>query len=153
MECLWSVLPEVEDHVWIGEVGGWVPLLTVKEIWELDWIIDEEDWGVVSNHIIVAFLGVELDGKATWISNSVSCTSLTGNGGESKEEWSLLANLIQEGGLGEFCHILGDFEDTMSTGSLSMHNTLWNSLPIEMGKFINKSKVLKDNWSLGASGH
>jgi len=77
MESLWSVLPEVEDHIWVSQVGGWVPLLGMEEVWELYWVIDEENRGVISNHIIVTLLGVEFDGEAPWISNSVWSTSLT----------------------------------------------------------------------------
>ena len=72
MKSLWGVLPEIKDHVWIGEVGGWVSFLTVEEIWELDGVIDEEDWSVVSNHIIISFLSIELDGKSSWVCDSIS---------------------------------------------------------------------------------
>lgn len=153
MKGLWGVLPEVEDHVWIGEVGGWVPLLTMKEVWELYWVIDEEDWSIVANHIVVALLCVELNGEATWISHSISSTSLTSDSGESKEKWGLLANLVQEFSLGEHGDILSYLKDTMCTRSLGVHNTLWDSLSIEVSKLINKGEVLQDNWSLGSSGH
>ena len=115
MKGLWGVLPEVEDHVWIGEVGGWVPLLTMKDVWELDWVIDEEDWSIVAYHIVVALLCVELNGEATWISHSISSTSLTSDSGESKEKWGLLANLFQEGSLGKLGDIFGDLVDFPST--------------------------------------
>jgi hypothetical protein len=36
-------------------------LLSVDKVGELDGITDEEDGGVVSNHIVVSFLSVELD--------------------------------------------------------------------------------------------
>jgi len=112
---LWSVLPEIEDHVWISQVGGWVSLLGVEEVWELDWVVDEEHWGVVSNHVVVTLFGVEFDGEASWVSDGISGTSLTSNGGESKEKWGLLADLVQESGSGELGNIIGDLEDSMST--------------------------------------
>ena len=37
----------------------------------------EEDGGVISNQVPVSLLGVELDGKATRITNSVSTARLT----------------------------------------------------------------------------
>merc|ERR1719443_1687586 len=103
MKSFWAVLPEIEDHIRVSQVGGWVSLLTMKKIWELDWVIDEEDWSVVSNHIVVALLSVEFDCKSTWVSHGISSTSLTSNSRESEEQWSLLANFVQESGLGEFC--------------------------------------------------
>lgn len=80
MLSLWSMLPEVENLVSIGKVGGWVSLLGMKEIWELNWIVNEENWSVVSNHVVVALLGVELNGEASWVSDSVWLTSLTSDG-------------------------------------------------------------------------
>ena len=79
VQGLWSMLPEVEDHVWIGQVGGGVSLLTVEEVWELNWIVNKEHWGVVANHVVIAFLGVELNSKATRITDSIGSASLTGN--------------------------------------------------------------------------
>ena len=79
MHGLWSVLPEIEDHVWIGQVGGWVSLLGMEEIWELNWIIDEENRGVVSNHIVVTFFGVMLDSESSWISDGISSSSFSSN--------------------------------------------------------------------------
>jgi hypothetical protein len=49
----------------------------MEEIGEFDWIIDEEHRSVVANHIIISLLGVELDGKSTRVSDSISGTSLT----------------------------------------------------------------------------
>ena len=147
------MLPEVENHVWVSQVGGWVSLLGVDEIWEFHWVVDEEDWGVVSNHIVVTLLGVELNGKTSWVSNSIWGTSLTSNSGESQEAWGLLTNFVKELGLGELGDILGDFHDTVSSSSLSMDNSLWDSFSIEMSEFIDEVEVLKENWSLWASGH
>jgi hypothetical protein len=79
MESLWGVLPEIEDHVGIVEVSGWVSLLGMEEIWELNWIIDEENWSVVSNHIIVTFFGVEFHGESSWISDGISRSSFSSN--------------------------------------------------------------------------
>lgn len=153
MKSLWGVLPEVENHIWISQVGCWVSLLAVNEIWELHGIINEEDWGVVSDHVVVALLSIELNSKATWVSHGIWSTSLTGHSGESQEERGLLADLIQEGSLGELSDILGDLENTVSTGSLGMDHTLWNSLPVEVGDLVDQVEVLKHDWSLGSRSH
>lgn len=54
-------------------VGFW--LRSVNHIWELYGILNKEDWNVVSNEIPVTFLGVELDGESTNISNGIGGTS------------------------------------------------------------------------------
>ena len=125
----------------------------MKEIWELNRIVNEKHWCIVSNHIVVALFSIEFDGKSSWVSNGIWSTSLTSDGGESKEEWCLLANFVKEAGLGEWGHIVSDFEDTMGCGSLSMHNTLWNSLSIEMGELVDECKVLQEDGSPGTSSH
>ena len=67
---------EVPEHVRILQMSAWIALLRVNEAWEEDWIADEEDWCVVSNQVPDAILGVVLDGKATWITDSVGTTRL-----------------------------------------------------------------------------
>jgi hypothetical protein len=99
MKSFWGVLPEIEDHIWVSQVCGWVSLLGVEEIWELDWVVDEENRGVVSNHIVVTLLSVMLDGKTTWVTITIISTTLTCDSGEAKEDWSLFTNGVQEFGL------------------------------------------------------
>lgn len=96
MESLWGVRPEVEGRVWILQVVDWVSLLGVDEVWELDWVLDEENWGVVADHIVVTLLGVMLDGKTTWVTVAIVSTTLSSHSGETEENWGLLANLVQE---------------------------------------------------------
>ena len=68
----------------------------MNEIWELDWISDEEYGCVVSNHIVISFFGIELDGPSSWISVAVISSTLSGDSRETKEAWSSLTNTIQE---------------------------------------------------------
>ena len=86
-------------------------LLGVNEVWELDRILDEEDWGIVTDHIVVSFLRVELDGESSWISVAVVSTALTGDSGEAEEAWSLLADLVKEVSLCETKREVKLFED------------------------------------------
>lgn len=74
------VTPEVEGHVWILDSRLWMALLRVNEVWELDWVLDEEDRRVVADHVVVAFFGVELDCKSTRITVTVVSTPFTCNG-------------------------------------------------------------------------
>lgn len=45
----------------------WVPLLSVNKGGEEDGVTNKEDRSVVANQIPIAFLCVELYGKASWI--------------------------------------------------------------------------------------
>ena len=96
MESLWGEGPEVPGILGGLVTGLWVSFLGMEEVRELDWISDEEDWSVVADHIVVSLLGVELDGKSSWISLAVVSTTLASNGGEAEEAWSSLTNSIKE---------------------------------------------------------
>lgn len=72
----------------------------MNEIWELDWVLNEEYWCVVTDHIVVALFGVMLYSKSTWITVTIVGSTLTSNSGEAEEDWGLFADLVQELGLG-----------------------------------------------------
>lgn len=76
-------------------------LLGVDEVRELNRILDEEHRSVVANHVVVALLGVELNRESSGVTVAIVGTALASNGGESQEDWGLLADLIEEGGLCE----------------------------------------------------
>jgi|LakMenE18May11ns_1017448.scaffolds.fasta_scaffold9375487_1 hypothetical protein len=79
MLCFWCISPEIESSVWILDSGLGMSLLGVNKVNKLDWIFDEEDWSIVSDHIVVAFLGVELNCETTWVTIAVICTSFSCN--------------------------------------------------------------------------
>jgi hypothetical protein len=72
-----GVGPEVPSHVGILEAGLRVSLLGVNEVGELDGVLDEENWSVVSNHIVVALFSIELNGESTRISLCISRAKLS----------------------------------------------------------------------------
>jgi len=80
VKSLGRVGPEVEGGVGVLQVVNWVALLGVDEIGELDGVLNKEDWGVIADHVVVAFFSVMLDGEATWVTVAVICTALTSNG-------------------------------------------------------------------------
>jgi hypothetical protein len=127
-------------------------LLAMEEVWELHGVLDEEDWGVVANHVVVSFFGVELDGESTRISVAIVGSTLSSNGGESEEDWSSLANLAEEGSLGEAGDIFSDLQETTSASSLGMDDSLWDSLSCEVSKLVQKGEILSQDWSSWASG-
>ena len=73
----------------------------MNEIRELNGIFNEKDGSVVSNHVVVAFLSVMLDGEATGVTITVVGAALTSDGRETKEDGCSLANGVHEGGLAE----------------------------------------------------
>ncbi len=43
----------------------------------------------------------------------------------------------------QFCCLLGDFEIAMSSSTLGMHHSLWDSLSVEMTQLVQQVKILK----------
>jgi hypothetical protein len=71
VKCFWTQSPEVPSHIGIFQVCLRVSLLAVNEIRELDRVSDEEDRGVVSNHIIDTLFSIELDCESSRVSFSI----------------------------------------------------------------------------------
>jgi hypothetical protein len=44
----------------------------VEEVGELNGILDEKNWSIVADHIVVTFFSVEFDGKTSWVSDAIS---------------------------------------------------------------------------------
>ena len=73
----------------------------MDEVGELDGILDKKHGRIVTNHVVVAFLGVMLYSEAARVTVAVVGTALTSNSGEAEEDGSLLADSVHESGLGE----------------------------------------------------
>ena len=101
MKRLRAVAPKVESSVRILDTSSRVTLLAVNEVRELDGVTNEENGGVVSDHVVVSLFGVELNCEAARISLGISCTQLSCNSRESEEQRSALTNLIEELSLSE----------------------------------------------------
>jgi hypothetical protein len=86
---------EVPEHVGVLEIGVGVSLLGMNEIGEFLGVSNEEDGGVVTDQVVVTFFSVELDGKTSGISFSISGTLFTTDSGESEEDRSSLTNGIE----------------------------------------------------------
>jgi len=92
VEGNWVVLPEIEDHVRISQIGLWVWFLGMNKLWEFHWIVDKENWCVVSNHVVISFFCVKFDSKSSWISNNIRSTFRPSNSRKSYEHWCLFSN-------------------------------------------------------------
>ena len=87
-----------------------VALHGVVEVRELERIAQEEDRRVVAHQVPVAFLGVELHGKAADVALGIGRAALSGHGGEADEEIGLLADLGEDLGFGVPGDVVGDGE-------------------------------------------
>jgi len=153
MEGLGGVGPEVEGGVGVLQVVNGVALLGVDEIGELNGVFNEENGCVVSDHIVVTFLGVMLDSETTGVTVTVVGTALTGDGRETEEDGGLLADLVEELGLAKMGNIMSYNALTVSGSALSVDNTLGDTLTSEVGKLVNQVEVGQDDGALGTGGH
>lgn len=140
-----SLREEVPSHVGALQVGLRVSLLGVDEIRELNGVSNEEDWGVVANHIPVAFFSVELNGETSGISLGISRSLLTTDGGETSEDGGSLADGIEELSLADLGDIVSGFEITVRTSTLGVDDTLGDSLAIEVSQLVNQVEILEQN--------
>lgn len=95
------VAPEVKGGVWVLNAGLGVTLLRVDEVRELNRILDEEHRGVVTDHVVIALLGVEFNGESSRIAVAVIGAALACDGGEPNENRGLFADLVEESCLRE----------------------------------------------------
>jgi len=72
VDSLWYIAPEIPYHIRVFQVGLRVTLLCMDEIWELHWVTDEENWGVVASHVPVSFFSVEFYSKSSRVSLLIS---------------------------------------------------------------------------------
>jgi len=71
VDRLWTLTPEIPNLVRIVPVSLWVSLLAVNEVREFYWVPYEEDWGIVTNHIIISLFSIKLYGKSPGIPGNI----------------------------------------------------------------------------------
>ena len=77
MESFGGVAPEVKGHVGVLHSSLRISLLTVDKVRELYWVFDEEDRGVIANHIVIALLSVEFYGEPARITVTIVSSTFT----------------------------------------------------------------------------
>lgn len=137
--------PEVEHHVGAFKIGLGVSLLGVDEIGELNWVSDEEDGSVVSDHVVVALLRVELNCESSWVAFSIGAALFATDCGKSKEKRSSLADALEKLGLAVLADVMGDLEVPPGAGALGVDDSLGDSFAIECGKLVDKVEILEQN--------
>src|SRR6266851_6432973 len=72
----------------------------------------KKNGGVVAHHVVVALIGVDLEGEAAGVAHRVGGPEFPGHRGEPQEHVGPLAGL-EEVSLGELAYVLGDLEDAV----------------------------------------
>jgi hypothetical protein len=116
----------------------------ITNIRELNRVLYEKDWYVISNDVPVAFLRIEFDSKTTDISHSVGAATAPLDGGEAEEDWCLSRCIGQDGCKGNILCAFEEGEFAKCSSSSSMNNTLRNPLMVEamnLGRWLFDEEV------------
>ncbi|MNN24768.1 hypothetical protein D3C81_1382100 [compost metagenome] len=118
-------------------------LLGVDKVREFERITDEEHRRVVADDVPVAFFGVELQRKTTWITLGISRTALATDRGEPEKCWCLLADGVEQLRAGVLSDITSYGERAVSTRTLGVHTTLRDVFTVEVSKLLDQVKVVE----------
>ena len=124
----------------------------MDEVGELVRIAHEKHRRVVADQIPVAFLGVELDGKAADVALGIGCTAFAGDGGEPGEQLGLLADLREDLGPRVPGDVVRDGEGTVGARAFGVHAPLGNHLAVEVGQLFQKPDILEQLVAARAGG-
>ncbi|MND99015.1 hypothetical protein D3C80_913910 [compost metagenome] len=122
-------------------VGLW--LHRVDKIGELDGILDEKHRHVVADQVEIAFICIELDGKAPHISHRVARTAWALNRREADKNRGDLFRILQETGLGQLSVVAIALEEPMCPGTAGVHDALGDTLMVKVGDFLAHDEVFK----------
>jgi hypothetical protein len=133
--------PEVPSGSSVVQVCLRITLLGVDEVWELNGVSDEKNGGVVTGHIPVTVLSVELDSETSGIAISICRPFLTCNSGKSCKGGSYLTDRIEHLGFGVLGDVVGDLEVSMGSSSLGMDHPFGDALAVEVSQLIKQMEV------------
>ena len=143
--------PEVPLHVVVAQVRVGAALLGVDEVLELLRVAHEEHRGVVADQVVVALLGVELDGEAARVADRVGAAELARHGREADDQAGVLA-LGEQVRLGVLADVLGRFEHAVGPAALGVHHPLGHALPVELGHLLDQVVVLEEERAVRPDG-
>jgi|SRR5579863_3875320 len=101
-------------------MGLRIALLGMDKVREFGGIAKEEDGSVVEDPVKIAFVGADLDGKATGIAGSVRRTRLATDCRETNGSTGSVADLFEEGGAGEVGNVVRHLKVAMRASTLSV---------------------------------
>jgi len=125
----------------------WLWLSCVDDIWELDGVLNEENWDVVSNHVPVTLVGVHLEGETAYITDGISATTATENSGESEEQWCLARGIGQDTSRCDVLKRLLQGKGTKGGSTTGVYNSFWNALMVEAVDLLSAVSVFEEGWT------
>ena len=152
MESLGQQRPEIPVVGGATQIGARVALHRLVEIGEFQRVAEKEDRRVVADEVPVAFLGVELEGKAANITLGIGCTALAGNGRHPGEHRRFLADLAEHLGAGKAGDVVRHGEGAESAGTFGMHAPLGDHLAVKVGQFLQKPHILQQHRATRSGG-
>ena len=139
--------PEVPLHVVAAQAGVGQALLRVDEVGELHRVTHEEDRRVVADEVVVAFLGVELEGEAAHVAVRVRVALFGGHRREAHEHRRALADFVEEGGLGPLADVGGHLEVAERAAALDVVHAIGDALADEVGQLLDQVGILQQHGS------
>ena len=115
----------------------------MHEVGELHGVLDEEHRDVVAHQIPVAFVGVELHGKAAHIACRVLGATLAGHGGKANKHRRHLAGLLEWCRLGVLRQRCVAFKIPVRAGATRMHDAFRNALMVEVGDLFPQNEIFE----------
>ena len=115
-------------------------------------VADEEDRRVVADQVVVALVGIELEGEAARIAHGVGRPLVARHGGEAGEHRRALADPGQEARPGEPRHVLGDLEEAVGAAALGVDDALGHALAVEVLQLLDDVVVVQNGRAGGPDG-
>ena len=115
----------------------------VHQVGELDRILDEEHRNVVADQVVVAFPGVELDGKTAHVAHCIGRTARAGHIRKAHEDRRAQRRVLQKVGAGELRHRLVELEIPVRGRATGVHHALGNALVVEVRDLLAQDEVFE----------
>lgn len=103
----------------------------LTDVRKLHGILDEKNGNVIADDVPITFLGVELDGKASNISDRVCTTTASKHGGEANEDWGGTGRVCENLCMGNIFGRFVDGEGAKRPGTTGMYHSFGDSLVVE----------------------
>jgi hypothetical protein len=131
----------IPEHIRIRNIRHRMSLVTAIDARELDRISDEKHRQTVKDKILVSFLGKELHGPATNITDGVGSTSFTSSSRDTTEKRGLLSLAAEELGVGDIGEVFCDFKLSPCSGCLCVDYTFRNAFAREMCQSFDELRI------------
>jgi len=139
---LGKVVPEDGGVIRVGKVSLRVALLSVNEVGELGWVAQEEDGGVVGDHVPVALRSPELDTETTRVASKIGSSALATDGRETDGDGALMT-LLEDVCQADIIKSVGCPVDTVCSTTLGVNDTLGDTLAVEVREQIDQVVILE----------